>query len=86
MERVIRWGVHKVLERGEHLEAPFRNKLEVAMPHIVHDVNIEDIADYCYERSLPHKDGGQHRDRKQQEINYVFRERMDHRCDGFGDN
>ena len=86
MERVIRWSVHEILERWEHLEATLRNKLKVAVSHIIHEVDVKHIADDCYERALSHQYGSEYRNGKQKKIKDVLCERMDHRCDRLCDN
>jgi hypothetical protein len=80
MELYLRWRVHEVLERRKDLEHPLGHQLEIAVAHVVHEVNVTDVQHNSHDRRIPDIQGRQHRDRKQQVINKVFSERMDHRC------
>lgn len=40
----LRGRIHEVLERGKYREDPLRNKLKIAMPHVVHEINIGNIS------------------------------------------
>lgn len=75
-----RWRVHEVLERREDLEHPLGHQLEIAVPHVVHEVDIGDVEHKAQNRGIPYVNSRQHGDRKQEVVDHVFSKGMDHRC------
>ena len=76
----LRWSVHEVLERREGAKQPLRDQLKVAVAHIVHEVNICDVAKNCQKRGGSIEDGGQDWDGEKKVVHYVFCKWMDHSC------
>lgn len=75
-----RGRVHEVLERREDLEHPLGYELEVAVPHVVHEVDVGDVEHNAHDGAIPHVDRRQHGDRKQQVVDQVFSKGVDHSC------
>jgi hypothetical protein len=76
----LRGRVHEVLEGREDLEHPLGHQLEVAVPHVVHEVDIGDVEDESQDGGIPHVNRCQHGDRKQDVVDDVLSKGMDHRC------
>ena len=55
----LRGGIHKILEEGKYGVEPLGHKLEVAVPHVVHEINIRNVADKRYNRSCSGENHGQ---------------------------
>lgn len=49
----LRWSVHEVLERGESAEHPFGDNLDVAVPQVVHEINVYNVAHGCQKGGRP---------------------------------
>jgi hypothetical protein len=51
--RYLRGCVHEILERREPFEEPARHQFEVAVTHVVHEVNVDHIYLECNDGSSP---------------------------------
>lgn len=51
----LRGRIHQVFERWKDGENPFGNELKVAVPHVIHDINISNVAKERSQRSSPSK-------------------------------
>lgn len=81
-----RGSVHEVLERWEGTEEPQGNKLQVAVPHIVHEINVANVGHEGQKGRCSSLSGRQQRKGEQYEISQVLCEWMDHRGDGLRDD
>lgn len=50
--RDLRGSVHDVFERGEDVEEPLGDYLEVAVTQIVHEINISKVNNDCGDRAV----------------------------------
>jgi hypothetical protein len=41
--KYLRWCIHEILERGDPFKKPIWYHFEVAMAHVVHEVNVDHI-------------------------------------------
>ena len=55
----LRGGIHKILEEGKYGEEPLGHELEVAVPHVVHEINIRNVAKKSYNAACSGEDHGQ---------------------------
>ena len=62
------------------MEHPFWHQLKITVPHVVHEVDVNDIQHKYKGGAISHVNCGQHRDCKEREIDDVFAKRMDDRC------
>lgn len=53
MKNDLRGRIHKVFERGKDGENPLGNELKVAVPHVIHEINIGNVAKERSQRSSP---------------------------------
>lgn len=75
-----RGRIYQVLERGKHREHPLRNELKVAMPHVVHEINISDVCTKCSYRSSSSEKSCDRRYNKNSVICYDLSKRMNNSC------
>jgi hypothetical protein len=47
--KYLRWRVHEILERWEPFEEPGGHQLEVAVAHVVHEVDVEHVELKCHD-------------------------------------
>lgn len=40
----LRWGIHQIFEGREDGEEPFRYELKVAVSHVVHKIDVSNVA------------------------------------------
>ena len=62
------------------MEDALWHQLKIAVPHIVHEVDVRDVQDNSQDRTTPHKNWCHHGDREKQEINHMFSKWMDDSC------
>jgi hypothetical protein len=60
--RYLRGCVHEILERREPFEEPARHQFEVAVAHVVHKVNVDQICLECNDGSSPSQSACDHWD------------------------
>ena len=53
----LRWGVHEILQRREGFEDPLWYQFKIAVPHIIHEVNVRNVQDNAQNRTTAHKNG-----------------------------
>jgi hypothetical protein len=80
IRRHLRRRVHEVLEGREELEHPPGHQLEVAVPHVVHEVDVGDVEHDAQDGGVPHVESRKHGDGEQDVVDHVLSEGMDHGC------
>lgn len=76
----LRRRVDEVLEGREEREEALRYVLEVAVSHVVHEVDVGYVARKRDHGSRLRPQGREQRYGEEGEVGYVLPERMDHRC------
>ena len=46
----LRWGIHEIFEDGKDVKQALWDDLEVAVTHVVHEINVSDISSHGYHR------------------------------------
>lgn len=78
--KYLRWRVHEILERREPCEEPAGYQLEVAVPHVVHEINVNQIHLECNYGSSSSQGTGDQWDREEQFVGNELSKRMDDGC------